>query len=139
LSASKKVSRNYTQWPFLKEEHVMIAQTCRTFAENELKPMAAKIDRERMFPEQHIRKLAQLGMMGVNVSTEYGGAGMDSLSYAIVLEELARGCTSTAVVLSANSLFTSAVEGYGNEEQKKKFLTPWYFYHPIKTIKLFIS
>jgi butyryl-CoA dehydrogenase len=64
-------------------------------------------------------------MMGVNVSTEYGGSGLDALSYAIVLEELARGCTSTAVILSANSLFTSAVEGYGNEEQKRKFLTPW--------------
>ncbi len=88
-----ELRRNYTQWPYLKEEHLMIAQTCRDFANNELKPIAAKIDKERLFPAEQIKKLGVLGMMGVTMPTEYGGSGMDELSFTIIMEEISRGCT----------------------------------------------
>ncbi len=120
------VARKYTNWPYLKEEHVMIAQMCRNFAETELKPIAAKIDKDHSFPAEAIRKLGELGMMGVAVSTEFGGSGMDTLTYAIAMEEICRGCASTGVIMSVNnSLYSGPLEKYGTVEQKNEFLTPW--------------
>ncbi len=119
-------SRSYTDWPYLKEEHVMIAQMCRNFAETELKPIAGKLDKEHLFPAEQIKKLGELGMMGVAVSPDYGGSGMDALTYAIAMEEISRGCASTGVIMSGNnSLFCAPVEKFGNPDQKKEFLTPW--------------
>lgn len=118
--------RAYTNWPYLKEEHVMIAQTCRNFADTELKPIAQKIDQQHFFPAEQVKKLGELGMMGICVNPDFGGSGMDSTTYAIAMEEISRGCASTGVIMSANnSLYCGPVEKYATKEQKEKFLTPW--------------
>lgn len=117
--------RTYLDWPFLKEEHVMIAQTCRNFAETELKPIASKTDKEHLFPTKQIEKLGELGLMGICVPSEYGGADMDTLCYAIAMEEISRGCASAGVIMSANnSLYCYPVNKFGNHEQKEQFLAP---------------
>lgn len=119
-------SRTYLDWPYLKEEHIMIAQTCRTFAETEVAPVAAKHDKEHSFPYAAVKKLGEMGMMGICVDTAYEGAGMDAVSYAIAMEEISRACASTGVIMSGNnSLFCAPVENFGNEEQKKSFLAAW--------------
>ncbi len=105
----------------------MIAQTCRNFAETELKPVASKVDKEHFFPAEQIKKLGNLGMMGVAVSPDFDGSGMDTVSYAIAMEEISRGCASTGVIMSANnSLYCGPVEKFGTSEQKEVFLKPWY-------------
>lgn len=105
----------------------MIGQTCRTFAETELMPIAGKIDREHFFPAEQVRKLGELGMMGICIPTEWNGSGMDVVSYAIAMEEISRACASTGVIMSANnSLYCAPVEKYGTAEQKEKFLKPVY-------------
>jgi len=118
--------RSYTEWPFLNEEQVMIAKMARDFAEKELKPIARKTDNEHLFPTDAINKLGELGLMGINVSADYGGAGMDTVCYAIAMEEISRACASSGVIMSAhNSLYCAPVYKFGNHEQKEKFLTPW--------------
>jgi butyryl-CoA dehydrogenase len=125
-SVSKCATRNYTNWPYLKEEHIMISQMCRNFAETELKPIASKIDKSHEFPAEQLKKLGELGMMGVAISSEFGGSGMDALSYAIAMEEISRGCASTGVIMSGNnSLFCAPVDKFANIDQKKEFLVPW--------------
>ncbi|RYG67816.1 hypothetical protein EON64_06595 [archaeon] len=123
----KTTRRGYTNWPFLKEEHIAVAQTCRNFAETELKPIAAKVDKEHWFPAEQVKKLGELGMMGVTVSPDWNGSGMDYVSYAIAMEEISRGCASTGVIMSANnSLYCAPVEKFATNEQKERFLKPWY-------------
>ena len=123
---SRSVQRTYLDWPLLKEEHVMIGQTCRNFADTELKPIAGKIDKEHWFPEPQIKKLGELGMMGICVPSEFGGSELDTMSYAIAMEEISRGCASAGVIMSANnSLYCYPVNAYGNQEQKEQFLKPW--------------
>jgi len=108
----------------LTEEQELVRDTCRQFAENELKPFAAEFDRNHSFPEEQVKKLGELGMMGVVYPDEYNGAGMDYISYAIAVEELSRACASTGVIVSAhNSLCLSPIYYFGTEEQKKKYLT----------------
>eukprot|EP00597_Dinobryon_sp_UTEXLB2267_P004328 CAMPEP_0170074660 /NCGR_PEP_ID=MMETSP0019_2-20121128/11925_1 /TAXON_ID=98059 /ORGANISM="Dinobryon sp., Strain UTEXLB2267" /LENGTH=373 /DNA_ID=CAMNT_0010285107 /DNA_START=152 /DNA_END=1273 /DNA_ORIENTATION=- len=103
----------------------MISETCKTFADSELAPIASKIDKEHYFPVEQVKKLGELGLMGISVDTEYGGSGMDTVCYAIAMEEISRGCASTGVIMSANnSLFCTPVEKYASKEQKEKFLTP---------------
>lgn len=122
-----KSVRNYTEWPMLKEEHVMISQTCKNFADTELAPIAHKIDKEHYFPAEQVKKLGELGMMGICISPDYGGSGMDYVSYAIAMEEISRVCASTGVIMSANnSLYCAPLDKYATPEQKAKFLTPWY-------------
>jgi butyryl-CoA dehydrogenase len=117
--------RTYFDWPLLKEEHVMIGQTCRSFAETELMPIASKIDKEHFFPAEQVRKLGELGMMGIQVPAEWDGANLDAMSYAIAMEEISRACASTGVIMSANnSLYCAPVEKFGTDEQKEKFLKP---------------
>lgn len=117
--------RAYTNWPFLTEEHVMIADSCKAFAASELAPIASKVDKEHWFPADAVRKLGEMGMMGIAMPTEYGGAGMDAVSYAIAMEEISRGCASAGVIMSANnSLYCAPVEKYGTADQKSRFLTP---------------
>jgi butyryl-CoA dehydrogenase len=116
--------RTYLNWPFLKEEHVMIAKTCRNFAETELIPIAGKLDKEHRFPAEQVKKLGELGMMGICVPSEFGGSDMDTLSYAIAMEEISRGCASTGVIMSGNnSLYCYPVNKFGNNKQKEEFLT----------------
>ncbi len=126
IATSKSAFRTYLDWPLLKEEHVMIAQTCRNFVNTEVIPVAAKIDKEHLFPAEQVQKLGEMGMMGVCIDPEFGGSGMDVMTYAIAMEEIARGCASTAVIMSANnSLYCAPVNNFGSDEQKHAFLTDW--------------
>lgn len=103
----------------------MIQSMVRDFAEKEVKPVADEIDREERVPMENIRKMGELGLLGMIVPREYGGSGVDYVSYAIACEELAKVCASTAALLSgANSLNCWPILVYGSEEQKQKYLVP---------------
>ena len=107
----------------LKEHQQMIKETARDFAEKELKPLAGKLDEEASFPTENVKKLGELGFMGMMVPEEFGGAGLDSVSYAIAVEEISRGCASTGVIMSVNnSLVCQPIFEWATPEQKKKFL-----------------
>lgn len=90
-----KNNRLYSNWPFLNDDHKAVSEMAKSFADTELAPIASKIDKEHYFPIEQIKKLGELGMMGMNVETEYGGSGMDTLCYAIAMEEISRACAST--------------------------------------------
>jgi butyryl-CoA dehydrogenase len=110
----------------LTEEQKLLERTVREFAEAEVKPLAAEIDETGQFPRETLRKAAELGLTGISVAEEWGGAGMDHMSYAIVMEEIARVCASTSVILSVqNSLYCGTLEKFGTDEQKKEFLVPF--------------
>ncbi len=102
-----------------------IQQMVRAFAEAEVKPLAAEIDETHRFPTETVEKMKRYGLLGMNVPTQYGGAGADVLSYAIAVEELSKACATTGVILSAhNSLFCDPLLNFGTEEQKQKYLVP---------------
>ena len=108
----------------LTDEQEMLRDTLRQFAENELKPKAEHYDRTHEFPMEHIKKLGELGIMGIVYPEEYNGAGMDYVSYAIAVEEISRGDAATGTIVSAhNSLCLSPIYYFGSEEIKKKYLT----------------
>ncbi len=110
----------------LSETHEMLRQTCRSFAEKELQPIAAALDREHRYPTAQVARLAEMGLMGVAIPEEEGGAGLDTLAYAIAMEEISRGCASTGVIMSANnSLYCDPVLKFGTAAQKKAFLAPF--------------
>ena len=107
----------------LSKEHEMLRKMYREFAQNEVKPLAEEIDEEERFPEETVKKMAKLGMMGIYFPKEYGGAGADVLAYSMAVEELAKVCGTTAVVVSAHtSLCCAPIFENGTEEQKKKYL-----------------
>ena len=107
----------------LTKEQLLVRKMVREFAENEVKPLAAEIDEEERFPMETVQKMAKLGMMGIYFPKEYGGAGGDVLSYAITVEELAKVCGTTAVIVSAHtSLCCAPIFENGTEEQKRKYL-----------------
>jgi alkylation response protein AidB-like acyl-CoA dehydrogenase len=109
----------------LSEEHLMIQKAARDFAQNECKPGVIERDELQKYPYEQVMKLAELGFMGMMVSPEYGGAGMDTLSYVLAMEEISKVDASTSVSMSVNnSLVCWGLESFGNEEQKKKYLTP---------------
>ncbi|MCI5071949.1 acyl-CoA dehydrogenase [bacterium] len=109
----------------LTTEQQEIRNLVRDFAEKELRPIIKKTDQEHCFPAEQVKQLGEMGLMGVCIPTEYGGAGMDPVSYAIVIEELARVCPSTSVITSVNnSLVSEVIKNFGTEEQKQKFLIP---------------
>src|SRR6185369_15391757 len=98
----------------------------REFAARELIPHARKLDEEHRFPHEVVKKLAELSLLGVAVPEQYGGAGLDNVSYALAIEEISRGCASTGVIMSVNnSLYCDPVMKFGTEEQKAQFLTPF--------------
>ena len=108
----------------LTEEQRMIQSMARDFARNELLPTAAERDRTKEFPLENLRKMAELGFMGMTVPEAYGGAGVDTVSYALALTEIAYACASTAVVMSVhNSIVCEAMLKYGSEEIKQNYLT----------------
>ena len=108
----------------LSEEHLMIREAARDFAKQELLPGVVERDNKQEFPKEQVRKMGQLGFMGMMVDPKYGGGGMDTLSYAIVVEELSKIDASSSVIVSVNnSLVCYGIEKYGNEEQKQKYLT----------------
>ena len=109
----------------LTEEHKMIRKMVRQFAEKEVAPIAAEMDEKAEVPFENIKKMGELGLMGLTVSEEYGGAGMDTVSYCIATEELSKACASTAIVMGVqNSLVCHGIEKFGTEDQKQRFLAP---------------
>src|SRR5687768_1700180 len=109
----------------LSEDQQAVREMVRDFAESEIRPIAAKIDETHDFPLETTKKMGELGLMGMFVPEAYGGAGMDSLSYVIAIEELSRVCASHGVIASAhNSLVNFPILTYGTEPQKQRFLTP---------------
>jgi alkylation response protein AidB-like acyl-CoA dehydrogenase len=107
----------------LSPEHELVRRTVREFAEEKVAPVAAELDREHRFPYDLVAELAELGLMGMPVPEEYGGAGADTLSYAIAVEELTRIDSSVAITLAAHtSLGTMPILLFGNEEQKQQWL-----------------
>jgi alkylation response protein AidB-like acyl-CoA dehydrogenase len=109
----------------LTEEQKMIRQAARDFAQTELKPGVIERDEHQKFPAEQVKMLGELGFLGMMVSPEYGGSGMDAISYVLAMEELSKIDASTSVVVSVNnSLVCYGLEKYGNEAQKQKFLVP---------------
>jgi len=109
----------------LTEEHQMIRDAARDFAQTELLPGVIERDEKQLFPSEQIKKLGQLGFLGMMVDPKYGGAGMDTISYVLAMEELSKVDASTSVVVSVNnSLVCWGLEKYGTEEQKQKYLVP---------------
>ena len=109
----------------LSEEHLMIQKAARDFANNECLPGVIERDEHQKFPKEQVMKLAELGFMGMMVSPDYGGSGMDTVSYVLAMEEISKVDASVSVCMSVNnSLVSWGLEAFGNEEQKKKYLTP---------------
>ena len=107
----------------LSKEHELLRKMYREFAQNEVKPLAAELDEEERFPKETIPKLAKLGMLGIPFPKKYGGAGGDNLAYAICVEEIAKTCGTTSVIICAHtSLCSYPIYAYGTEEQKMKYL-----------------
>lgn len=106
----------------LNREQELIRKMIAAFTENEVKPIAAEIDRTHEFPAENIRKMFQLGIMGMTVPKEYGGAGADQVSAAIVTEELAKACASTSDIVAGHTLCCVPILEHGTEEQKRKYL-----------------
>lgn len=119
-------SRSIASLSSLPETHQMLHKTCRDFAESELKPLAAKFDREHLYPKEQIRKMGELGLMAVDVPEKLGGTGLDYLAYAIAMEEISRGCASAGVIMSVNnSLFLGPLLKFGTDKQKESFIRPF--------------
>jgi alkylation response protein AidB-like acyl-CoA dehydrogenase len=109
----------------LTEEHLMIQQAARDFAQNELLPGVIERDEHSTFPTEQVKMMAELGFMGMMVDPKYGGAGLDSVSYCLAMTEIAKVDASAAVIMSVNnSLVCAGMEKYCSEEQKQKYLVP---------------
>ena len=107
----------------LSEQHRMIRDLARDFARGEIEPVAARLDAEKAFPHEILAKAAGLGLMGITVPAEYGGAGLDMLAYILVLEEVAKACASTCVILSVhNTLANGSILRFGNDAQRQRWL-----------------
>jgi alkylation response protein AidB-like acyl-CoA dehydrogenase len=107
----------------LTEEQEMIRQAARDFAQTELKPGVIERDENELFPKEEVKKMGEIGFLGMMTSPEYGGGGMDTISYVLVMEELSKVDSSCSVIVSVNnSLVCWGIETYGNKEQKEKYL-----------------
>ena len=110
----------------LTDEQQAIRTVARDFAEKEIRPIAEAIDREARFPKETVRRMGELGLMGIFIPEECGGSGGDTVAYALAVEELARVCASHAVIMSVNnSLYCEPVNKFGTPEQKQRFLVPY--------------
>lgn len=108
----------------LTEEHQAVQEAARDFAQTELLPGIVERDNEAKFPTEQVRKMGELGFMGMMVSADYGGGGMDTVSYVIAMEEISKVDASASVIMSVNnSLVCWGLEAFGTEEQKQKYLT----------------
>jgi butyryl-CoA dehydrogenase len=109
----------------LTEEQKMIQTVARDFAVREVEPKARELDKNGTWPVELVKRMGELGLMGVAIPDQYGGAGSDAISYALAMEEISRACASTGVIMSVNnSLVCDPLYKFANEEQKKRFLTP---------------
>jgi len=119
-------TQNVHTFTDLPEEHQMLKETCRNFAEKELWPIAGEIDKTCRYPEEQVKKMGELGLMGINAPEDYGGSGLDSLAYAVSLEEISRGCASAGVIHSAhNSLYLAPIVKNGTPAQLEEFVAPF--------------
>ncbi|MGA1793555.1 MAG: acyl-CoA dehydrogenase [Thermoplasmatota archaeon] len=107
----------------LNEQQMMIRNMVREFAEKEVRPRAAELDEKEEYPHAALKRMTELGILGAIIPQEYGGAGLDTVTYSVIIEEISRACASTGVVTSVhNSLTAWPIMHYGTEEQKKKYL-----------------
>ena len=108
----------------LTEDHLLIQKTARDFAQNEIAPIAAQFDETGEFPAETIKKMGELGLMGIEVPEEYEGAGMDTMAYVLALEEISKADAAHGTIMSVcNSLFCYGILRYGTEDQKRKYVT----------------
>ena len=127
-SASSTVHMTVTPSLELSSEHQMIQQAAREFAQNEIAPIAAEHDESGEFPAETIRKMGKMGFMGIEISEQYGGSGLDTLSYVLALTEISKADAAHGTIMSVNnSLYCNAIERFGTEQQKEKFLAPGRF------------
>src|SRR6188474_3101697 len=109
----------------LTEEHLSVQQAARDFARTELLPGVIERDTHQKFPTEQIKKMGELGFLGMMVDPKYGGGGMDAISYVLAMEEISKVDASCSVVMSVNnSLVCWGLESFGTEEQKQKYLVP---------------
>lgn len=107
----------------VNDTHELLRKTCKQFAEKRLAPKASEFDQNHSFPKSEVAALGDLGLMGVFIPSEYGGAGLDAMSYVIAMEEISAGCASCGVIMSVNnSLFCDPIYKFGNAKLKEKFL-----------------
>src|SRR5947208_14990226 len=106
----------------LTDTQKLVQQTARDYAQRSLAPLARQLDREGKFPREQLRELAELGLMGVNVPEELGGAQAGAVSYALAMMEIAQGCASTAVTMAVNNMVAETIALHGSEAQKKRYL-----------------
>ena len=109
----------------LTAEHKMIQDMARDFSQKEIAPIAAQIDEAASFPTETVQKMGELGFMGIEIPEEYGGTGMDPLSYVLAMVEISKACASHGVIMSVNnSLVCHGLYLFGTEQQKQAFLVP---------------
>ena len=107
------------------EEQAAVGKTAREFATTEVLPKAAEIDREHRHPAELVKRMAELGFLGIAIPEAWGGSGFDNVSYAIAMEEVSRACASTGVIMSVNnSLVCDPIYRFGTDAQKREWLTP---------------
>ncbi len=110
----------------LTDEQQMVQAMAREFAEGHIRPIADEIDREGRFPHETVKRMGELGLLGIMIPERWGGGGADAVSYAVALVEIAKQCASHAVVMSVNnSLYCDPIAKYGTDEQKERLLTPF--------------
>src|SRR3954468_18156821 len=109
----------------LTEDQQLVLQTARDFARKEIAPKAAELDKTARWPTEIVARMAELGFLGMAIPTEYGGSGLDNVSYALVVEEISAACASSGVIMSVNnSLFCDPLYKFGTDHQKQEILTP---------------
>jgi butyryl-CoA dehydrogenase len=109
----------------LTDEQKMIRDAARDFAAREVAPKAAELDKTSRWPTEIVARMAELGFLGMAIPEEYGGGGLDALSYALAMEEISAACASCGVIMSVNnSLFCDPLYKFGTDQQKKDILTP---------------
>jgi butyryl-CoA dehydrogenase len=112
-------------WPEVDESKKLLLEQLRAFAQSEIAPKAKELDETGRFPTELVKQLAEMGLMGMMVPESHGGAGMDAVSYAMAMEEVSAACASTGVIMSVNnSLVCAPLSKFGNDFQKREFLTP---------------
>src|SRR2546426_12366049 len=104
------------------ETQRMVQQAARDYAQKTLAPIAAQLDREARFPREQLAELAELGLMGVNVPEQYGGAAAGAVAYSLAMMEIAQGCASTAVTMAVSNLVAETIVRFGSEEQKRRYV-----------------
>jgi butyryl-CoA dehydrogenase len=110
----------------LTGEQEMIRAMAREFADKEVRPIAAEIDRDARFPRETVRRMGALGLLGMTIPPAYGGSGADAVSYVVAMEEIAKACASHSVIMSVNnSLYCEPVHKYGSEAQRQRLLVPF--------------